>query len=194
MKSDIILSKTPESLAGKLLIATNVVDDSVFAKSVIYMCAHSASGAMGIIVNYPVLQVELRDIFEHLQIELPLPSEQFKVHFGGPVEAHRGFIVHSTDYETQGSVIAQDGIAVSASLNVLHDLAHGRGPKKGMLVLGYAGWAARQLESEIETGSWIVVPATSRIVFDTKNETKWEAAVSTLGFDLGHFSSQVGHA
>lgn len=194
MNSPILLSKDPQSLAGKLLIATSTVDDSVFAKSVIYLCAHNEDGAMGVIVNYPVDQVDMKDIFDHLELEVPAHGEHFKVHFGGPVEAYRGFVLHSTDYEAPESMIAQDGIAVTASMKVLQDLAQGRGPAKGMLMLGYAGWSPGQLESEIESGSWIVVPATSRIVFDAANETKWDSAVSALGFDIGHYSSQVGHA
>lgn len=195
MASDIVIGKDPKgSLAGKLLLATRAVDDSIFAKSLIFLCAHNEEGAMGMIVNYPVEQVELDDIFEHLQMTPPEGHHHFRVHFGGPVEAHRGFIIHSTDYHAAESIIAQDGIAVTASLGILHDMAQGKGPQKGMLVLGYAGWSPGQLESEIESGSWIVLPATQRLVFDTNNETKWDAAVSALGFDIGHYSSQVGHA
>ncbi len=182
------------SLAGHLLIATHEVQDGIFAKSVVYLCAHNESGAMGVIVNTPVEQLHLKDILEHLDIDLPIERDQFKVHFGGPVEANRGFVVHSCEYQTQESLIAKDGIAVTASLKVLQDLAQGKGPAKGMLVLGYAGWSPGQLEGEIESGAWIVLPADKNLVFDTDNQTKWDAAISSLGFDLGHFSSQVGHA
>jgi putative transcriptional regulator len=183
------------TLAGHLLIATPVVRDSCFARSVIYLCAHNESGAMGIIINYPVENVHLQDILEQLEIEhQSLKSRKFPIHFGGPVEANRGFVLHSTDYKTEGSLIAKDGIAVTSNIAVLQDLAAGKGPSQGMLVLGYAGWAPGQLESEIEAGSWITVSANKKIVFDTHNETKWNTAISSLGIDMGHFSTDVGHA
>lgn len=182
------------SLAGHLLIATSVVQDSCFARSVIYLCAHNESGAMGIIVNYPVENIGIRDIFEQLDIESKQTMRDFPIHFGGPVEANRGFVVHSSEYATDDSLITRDGIAVTASVSILQELAQGHGPAKGMLVLGYAGWSPGQLESEIEGGSWIVAPASTQLVFETDNETKWNVALSTLGIDMGHFSTVVGHA
>jgi putative transcriptional regulator len=182
------------SLAGHLLIATPVVQDSCFARSVIYMCAHNEAGAMGIIVNYPVENIHIKEIFEQLDIDSQAQAKNFPIHFGGPVESNRGFVVHSADYSTEESLFEKDGIAVTASINVLQELAEGKGPSQGMLVLGYAGWSPGQLESEIETGSWIVVPASAKLVFDTDNDTKWNVAVSTLGIDMGHYSTDVGHA
>lgn len=182
------------SLAGHLLVATAVVQDSCFARSVVYLCAHNEAGAMGMIVNYPVENLHLKDILDQMNIRTAPAAGNLPVHFGGPVEANRGFVLHSTDYHAPESLIAKDGIAVTASISVLHALAAGNGPAKGMLVLGYAGWAPGQLEAEIEAGSWIVVPANGSIVFDTDNTTKWNLAVSALGIDMGHFSTEVGHA
>lgn len=182
------------SLAGHLLIATPVVQESCFARSVIYMCAHNEGGAMGIIINYPVENIDIKEIFDQLDIVSKAQMNVLPIHFGGPVEANRGFIVHSGDGSRAENLIEKDGIAVSASISILKDLAEGKGPSKGMLVLGYAGWSPGQLESEIEAGSWIVVPATKQLVFDTDNETKWSVAVSTLGIDMGHYSTDVGHA
>lgn len=189
-----IPSEELTSLAGHLLIATPALQESCFARSVIYMCAHNHEGAMGIIVNYPVQNVGMNDIYEQLAIDNKPQRRNFPIHFGGPVEANRGFIVHSADYNSEASLIAQNGIAVTASMAVLQALAEGRGPRQGMLVLGYAGWAEGQLEAEIESGSWIVVPASKQLVFDTDNDTKWHVAASSLGFDMGHYSSSVGHA
>ena len=107
---------------------------------------------------------------------------------------HRGFVVHGAEYLTEDSLIRKNGVAVTASIGVLQALAQGSGPKEGMLVLGYSGWSPGQLESEIEGGSWIVVPANRHIVFEVDNETKWDAATATLGFDMGHYSTDVGHA
>lgn len=182
------------SLAGHLLIATSVVQETCFARSVIYLCAHNEEGAMGIIVNYPVQNIGINDIFEQLKIGGARPPRDIPIHFGGPVEANRGFVVHSADYATEDSLIRKNGIAVTASVAILQALAEGKGPQQGMLVLGYAGWSPKQLEAEIEGGSWIVVPASTDLVFDRNNEAKWNSAVSTLGFDMGHFSSVVGHA
>ena len=123
-----------------------------------------------------------------------IASAQLPIHFGGPVESNRGFVLHSDEYASNESLIRQDGIAVTASVSILKELAQGNGPAQGMLVLGYAGWSPGQLESEIETGSWIVVPASKKLVFETDNETKWAVAVSSLGFDMGHYSTVVGHA
>src|SRR5262249_55936817 len=109
-------------------------------------------------------------------------------------ESSRGFVVHSNDYTCEGSLIEKNGITVTASITVLQALAQGRGPAQGMLVLGYAGWSPGQLESEIEAGSWIVVPASRKLVFDTDNDTKWNVALATLGIDMGHYSTVVGHA
>jgi putative transcriptional regulator len=181
-------------LAGCLLAATPTLQESCFARSLIYLCAHNESGAMGIIINYPVASVSIKDVFAQLEIDAVPSSGAFPIHFGGPVEANRGFVVHNEDYSAEDSLIRKNGVAVTASLSILQDLAKGTGPRQGMLVLGYAGWSPGQLESEIEAGSWIVVPATKQLVFDTDNELKWNVALSSLGIDLGHYSSDVGHA
>lgn len=184
---------TEKSLAGHLLVATPAIQESVFARSVIYLCGHNAEGAMGIIINYPVNDVKMKEIWEQLEIEAPFGAPDLPVHFGGPVESYRGFVVHSAQAETQENIFTKDGIAVSASVGILQKIAQGNGPAQGMLMLGYAGWAPGQLESEIESGSWIVAPATQQLVFGD-SETKWDLAIASLGFDMGNFSSQVGHA
>jgi len=196
-QKDPTISKTGKktgSLAGHLLIATPVIQESCFARSVIYMCAHNEAGAMGMIINYPVDNINIKEIFDQLEIVRQAQARDLPVHFGGPVEANRGFIVHSAEYASDESLIRKDGIAVTASISVLKALAEGSGPAQGLLVLGYAGWASGQLELEIEGGSWIVVPATKQLVFDTANDTKWNVAISTLGIDMGHYSTDVGHA
>jgi len=158
------------------------------------LCAHNHEGAMGIIINYPVATVQLDEIFEQLQIKPVESAPDVPIHFGGPIESYRGFVMHSSDHVPQDALFAKDGIVVSASVNILQKIAQGNGPSHGLLMLGYAGWGAGQLESEIESGSWIVVPATKKLVFDTQNDAKWNVAIASLGFDMGHFSSQVGHA
>ncbi|MDX2113112.1 MAG: YqgE/AlgH family protein [Alphaproteobacteria bacterium] len=185
---------TSSFLAGKLLVATPAIQEAPFVRSVIYMCVHNAEGAMGIITNVPVATVKLKEIFDQLDIDTGLTLPDLPVHFGGPVESYRGFVLHSAEQIPQDALYASDGIVVSASVNILQKIANGQGPEKGLLMLGYAGWGAGQLEQEIEGGSWLVVPASRRLVFETPNEAKWNMATASLGFDIGHFSTQVGHA
>ena len=195
MISNLVSSKDKSaSLAGHLLVATHAVDDSCFERSVIYMCAHNEEGAMGVIINAPVAEVDIEDIFDQLKISHDDHARHLPIHFGGPVEAHRGFVLHSAEEAASDSIVCQDGIAVTANIAILQDLAAGKGPAQSMLVLGYAGWSPGQLESEIEQGSWLIVPANKTLVFDTQNETKHATALSALGIDMGHLSSTVGHA
>jgi len=182
-------------LSGKLLIATPAVQDSCFNKSVIYMCAHNESGAMGVIVNQPIENLHIREIMEQLDIETGDGMRDMPVHFGGPVDSNRGFVLHSGDVTTEGSLVQPDGIALTANVAILREMADGKGPQQSLLMLGYAGWASGQLESEIESGSWIVVPAVRNLVFESENEMKWSAAAATLGIDLSRMTTgQVGHA
>lgn len=186
--------KKTGSLAGLLLAATPAIESGCFARSVIYLCSHNSQGAMGIIVNYPIDNVDMTEVFDQLSIPAKAGARHLPIHFGGPVEAGRGFMVHSDDFSSPEPLIAQDGMVVSANASVLHALAEGKGPHKGLLTLGYSGWSPGQLESEIESGSWLTVPATSSLVFAEDNDTKWNLAVGSLGIDMGHFSTVVGHA
>lgn len=181
-------------LEGKLLIATPIVQESCFSRSVIYLCSHSQSGAMGVIVNYPVENIRIHDIYEQLELETGTHSQSMAVHFGGPVDSSRGFVLHTSDYMVEGSAQHSEGIALTSNISILRESARGQGPAKGILMLGYAGWAAGQLESEIEQGSWIVVPATKGLVFDTENDMKWNLSAASLGVDLARLSYVVGHA
>lgn len=181
------------SIAGKFLVAAPSLQESCFTRAVIYMCSYNEAGAMGIIVNYPIDNVKIDDIMEQLNIETTY-SHGAQVHFGGPVESNRGFIIHSDEFTAGGSICRHDGIAVTSNADVLQAMAKGSGPRRSMLALGYAGWSAGQLEAEMESGSWIVVSATKQLLFDTDNEAKWSLAISSLGFDVGNFSASVGHA
>lgn len=181
------------SLAGKFLVASPSLQESCFARAVIYMCSHNGAGAMGIVVNYPVANVGISDVMEQLNIK-NTGQRSLPVHFGGPVESNRGFIIHSDEFIANGTIYRQDGVAVTSNADVLQAIAGGGGPRQGMLALGYAGWSAGQLEAEMESGSWITVSANKRLLFDTDNGMKWSLAISSLGFDVGHLSAAVGHA
>lgn len=181
------------SLAGKLLVASPAVQDSCFTRSVIYLCVHNEHGAMGVVVNYPVKNIEIDDIMEQLNIE-GRSQRDLPIHFGGPVDGNRGFILHTDEYVASGTIYQNEGMAVTSNAEILKAIAEGGGPKQGLLALGYAGWGEGQLEAEIESGSWIIVSANKQLLFETENDMKWSRAIASLGFDIGHFSSAVGHA
>lgn len=182
-------------LEGQLLLATPQLTNSCFDKSVIYICVHNENGAMGVIVNRKVESVGLADLVEHLKIDTGGEVRaDMPIHFGGPVEATRGFILHSDDYLNDEQLVHRNGIALTSSIHMLKDIALGQGPRDSMLALGYAGWGPGQLEEEIVTNGWITMPATRELIFAANNEAKWEEAGRTLGFDIYRLSTTAGHA
>jgi putative transcriptional regulator len=182
-------------LAGKCLIAMPSMGDPRFARSVIYMCAHSADGAMGLIVNKPAPDVRLGDLLEHLGIPKGNGIPDIRVHIGGPVEHARGFVLHSSDFESpQGTMKVDDDISMTATLDVLERIAGGTGPRQSILALGYAGWGPGQLESEIAQNGWLTADSRNDLVFGRANEFKWSAALKSIGVDPVTLSSQSGRA
>ncbi len=181
-------------LAGQLLVATPVIDSGCFQKSVIYVFAHSADGAMGIIINQPLELVNYNSLVEGMELPTDAANAQVPVFFGGPVERARGFVIHSTDYDRDFSLMKSGDLAVTASSTILQDMAAGQGPEQAALIVGYAGWTPGQLEAEIEGNSWIHVPATPELVFGTDHDLKWATASQSLGIDMAFFSTTVGHA
>jgi len=185
----------PGYLSGQLLVATPLVNSPGFMHSVIFMCSHDEHGAMGIIINHIIENISYRDLFEQLSINREQSIEHLPVHYGGPVEINRGFVIyHYDDIPQPESICSTNNIAVSSSLNILRDIAHGKGPDQRLLALGYAGWAAGQLETEIESNSWISVPASRELVFASDNEAKWQRAASAHGIDIRKLTSDIGHA
>lgn len=181
-------------LAGQLLVATPVIDSGCFQKSVVYVFAHNAEGAMGLIVNQPLELINYASLIEGMPLPPEASNRQIPVYFGGPVERARGFVIHSSDYTREHTLFRSNDLAVTASSAILHDLAAGRGPGNAALVVGFAGWSPGQLETEIEQNSWITVPASAGLVFGTENELKWATASKSLGIDMAFFSTTVGHA
>lgn len=181
-------------LAGQLLVATPVIESGPFYKSVIYVFAHSEEGAMGVIVNQPLEMLNYSALIDGIDLSHEAAAEKIPVYFGGPVEKARGFVIHTTDYYRDFSLARSGELAVTASSAILNDMVMGKGPQKSALVVGYAGWSAGQLEAEIEANSWITLPATAGIVFDTENELKWATASKSLGIDMAFYSTTVGHA
>ena len=185
----------PSQLEGKLLIAMPGMGDPRFDKSVIFMCAHAADGALGLIVNKPTPELSFSNLLKQLDIDVPTPHRDVRVHFGGPVENGRGFVLHSADYTSAASTLeVSDAFGMTATMDVLEELAKGSGPADALLALGYAGWGPRQLESEILQNGWLTCDATREIVFDTADENKWTAALKTLGVDALMLSAKAGRA
>ena len=189
-------------LDGQLLIAMPVMDDPRFERSVIYLCAHSSEGAMGIIVNrpagsidFPGLLVQLDIIKKSEQIKLPENAESMKVLKGGPVETGRGFVLHSSDFFIEDATLRiDDGICLTATVDILKAIAKGAGPKHAILALGYAGWAAGQLETEIQHNGWLHCDADPDLIFGGDVEEKYLRALAKIGINPGMLSTDAGHA
>ena len=182
-------------LTGQLLIAMPGMPDPRFEHSLIYVCAHSAEGAMGLIVNKPSGDVSFGNLIEQLSIESPADTSDVRVHFGGPVELGRGFVLHSPDFRSDMTTLnVDDGFAMTGTLDVLESIAQGTGPLKRLVVLGYAGWGPGQLEGEIAANGWLTCHASADLVFDTEDGNKWEAALATLGVSPLALSAEGGRA
>jgi putative transcriptional regulator len=189
-------------LDGQILIAMPVMSDPRFERSVIYMCAHSAEGAMGIIVNrpagsidFPGLLVQLDIIQRADQIKLPENAETMKVMKGGPVDTGRGFVLHSSDFFIQDATLnIDDDICLTATVDILKAIAKGSGPRHAILALGYAGWAPGQLENEIQHNGWLHCDADSELIFGDDVEDKYDRALRKIGIDVGMLSNEAGHA
>jgi len=182
-------------LTGKLLIAMPGMGDERFEHSVVLICAYSDDGAMGIIINKTADDLRLNDLLEQLSIEKNALSRDMPVHFGGPVEHGRGFVLHDRGYHSSiSSMEFAPEFAMTATLDILEDMAQGGGPDDVILALGYAGWGPGQLEAEIASNGWLICDATPKIVFGTGDDQKWEAALTTLGISPLTLSSDGGRA
>ncbi len=162
--------------------------------AVVFMFAHSDGGAMGIIINHIIENINYQDLFDKLSIQYST-NQKLPVHFGGPVEIQRGFLIYPTgDGPDYPDAITAENIAISGSLSILQDIAQGKGPKQCLLALGYAGWSPGQIEAELEKNNWITVPAAQDLIFSSDNRSKWERATKRHGIDLERLSVEVGHA
>lgn len=180
-------------LTGQLLIAMPGIGDPRFERSVILICEHSAEGTMGLVLNMPSAEISFAELVE--QLNLGPTTARHAVHFGGPVEMGRGFVLHSAEYVSGlSSHLVLEGLRLSASLDVLEDMAQGTGPARALLMLGYAGWGAGQLEGEILANGWLSAPADAEFVFAGGGEDMWIAALKRLGIDPLMLSATAGHA
>jgi putative transcriptional regulator len=189
-------------LDGQMLIAMPSMLDERFVRSLIYICAHSSEGAMGIVVNHPASNINFSDLLVKLdvvpkseRIQLPTRAEGVKVMRGGPVETERGFVLHSADFFIESSTLPiAEGICLTATIDILKAIARGEGPASAILALGYAGWAPGQLENEIQGNGWLHCTADQDLVFGTDIDSKYDRALKKIGIDLGMLSSETGHA
>ncbi|MBN9676121.1 YqgE/AlgH family protein [Salipiger bermudensis] len=185
----------PTDLTGKILIAMPGMGDPRFEHSVIYLCAHSEEGAMGLIVNKPSADVSMAALLEQLSITPSPGLGPRQVHFGGPVEMGRGFVLHSPDYMSGLTTLqVNDGFSMTGTLDVLETIARGDGPANWMAMLGYAGWGPGQLEEELTANGWLVCDATPELVFETADASKWEAALNSMGVSAHLLSAEGGRA
>lgn len=186
-------SREETHLTGQLLIAMPGLADP-FDRSVIYMCAHTDEGAMGIVLNRPLKEPSFNDLLRQLDVEPTPPARQIRLCQGGPVDGARGFVLHTADWTGDGSLRVDEKVALTASLDVLKAIAGGGGPKEGILALGYANWGPGQLDTEIQSNAWLSAPASMELVFDADHRTKWRRALASLKIDPLMLSGTAGHA
>src|SRR5438270_3096954 len=189
-------------LDGQMLIAMPAMMEDRFARSLIYVCAHSSEGAMGIVVNHPAANINFSDLLVKLNvipatdvIRLPTSAGGVKVIRGGPVETERGFVLHSADFFIENSTLPiDDGICLTATIDILKAIARGDGPASAILALGYSGWAPGQLENEIHQNGWLHCSADLELIFGQDTEGKYSLALKKIGIEVGMLSSEAGHA
>ena len=183
-------------LTGQLLIAMPAMRDPRFTRTVIYVCAHNEEGAMGIVVNRLIGSISFKDLMEQLELdpdripEARLPS----IHFGGPVETGRGFVLHTTDYLVPDSMQLSETLALTATVDILRDISEGAGPDRRLLALGYAGWGPGQLDDELQDNAWLSVDSDPEILFDQVLDDKWDRALAKIGISPSLLSTEAGHA
>jgi len=181
-------------LTGKIIVSMPSLQDERFFKTVIYMCAHSSDGSMGIIINKKIDYDLYPDLLEQLGIDKPLNNTKLFVRYGGPVESGRGFVLHSDDLIQKESINIQKGVALTSTAKFFEDLSVGKGPRNSILALGYAGWGPGQLEDEIIQNSWMTLSADTSFLFDEEVSRKWKEAYKIIGIDPNNLSHKSGRA
>lgn len=189
------MDQTEDGLSGKLLIAMPGMGDPRFERTVIYICAHSEEGALGLVINRRADSVEPSDLFSQLDITLEPNVRQRAIHYGGPVETGRGFVLHSSDYRIDDATLeVDDDVSMTASVEILQAIAKGDGPRSAMIALGYAGWSEGQLEGELQQNGWLTCDADPDLIFSRNDDGKWAAALAKLGIDPMMLSAAGGRA
>ncbi|SVB98658.1 uncharacterized protein METZ01_LOCUS251512 [marine metagenome] len=182
------------NLTGQIIVSMPSLADERFYKTVIYMCAHSSEGSMGIIINKKIDYDLYPDLLEQLGIDKPLDNKKLFIRYGGPIESGRGFVLHSDDMIRKETLNIDKGVALTSTAEFFDDLSIGKGPKNSILALGYAGWAPGQLEAEILQNSWMSLPVDTSFLFDDEVSRKWTQAYKIMGVDPNNLSFQSGRA
>jgi putative transcriptional regulator len=180
-------------LTGQLLVAMPAMRDPRFAQTVVFMCAHTAESAMGIVINRPLEGLTFDSLLGQLKIEPSPPARRIRMHAGGPVETGKGFVLHTADWAQDSSLVVDEHFALTSSIEVLKAIARGEGPRQGILALGYAGWGAGQLEQEIARNDWLHVAPDEDLIFGGADETRWRRALAKLKVDPLLLSGAAGH-
>lgn len=181
-------------LEGQLLVAMPGIGDPRFDRSVIYLCSHSAEGAMGLVVNKRFEGLSFGMLLEQLELAADEADDDRPVYAGGPVETGRGFVLHSDDYTQDSTLRIGDSIALTATVDILKAMAEGQGPTRSLVALGYAGWAPGQLDRELTHNGWLTLPASPELLFATPDTEKWPKAIASIGIDPSMLSGAAGHA
>ncbi|MEP4379949.1 MAG: YqgE/AlgH family protein [Alphaproteobacteria bacterium] len=179
---------------GQMLLAMPAMTDPRFERAVIYMCAHNDEGAMGLVINKTLDSIDFRELLGQLDIPAADSARHVPVHFGGPVENQRGFVLHSGEYRHAETLMVTEHVGLTATLDILRALGQGEGPERSILALGYAGWGAGQLDSEIQDNAWLSVPYDEDLMFEVNDDEKWERAFNSIGVDLSVLSGASGRA
>ncbi len=186
-------SRIIDTLAGSFLISTQKMPDPRFEEQVVYICAHSHEGAMGVVINRPNQMFTLGEVLRGAGLPIP-PEELPPIYIGGPVELESAFILYKSDYHTEFELAVSSTVSLSRETKVLEDISKSKGPEKYLFLLGYAGWGPGQLEQELVDDGWLTVPADDHIIFDVANEEKWRSAAMLYGIDISVYTDVVGNA
>ncbi|MBE1236415.1 YqgE/AlgH family protein [Phaeovibrio sulfidiphilus] len=181
-------------LTGQCLVAMPGMGDPRFEGAVVYLCSHSADGAMGLVINKTFEDITFPEMMDQLGIALSASCKPIQIQLGGPVETGRGFVLHTLDYHNPGTLSVDDVAALTVTLDVLRAIASGEGPRQLIMALGYAGWSAGQLDSEIRDNVWLTVPADHDLLFDLPLEDRYLAAMARIGVHPHVLSEHAGHA
>ncbi len=182
-----------QSLQGYFLISTPKMPDPRFQERVVYMCAHTEEGAMGIVVNQPTLDISFEDILR--SADIPVPETKFPpIYLGGPVEMNAAFFLYTSEYNVKNQMAISQTVCLSSEPQILKDVASGEGPESYIFALGYAGWGPGQLENELTANGWLTLPSDDKVLFHTPDEMKWKSAAELYGIDITTFEDVIGNA
>ena len=186
------MKKKKNFLSGKFLIASPSMSDPRFHKSVIYIITHKSEGAMGIVINQPIIETKINNIMNNEELKDNSNIDNIPITYGGPVDTKKGFILHTSEFKDKTTIKVDSEIFLTSNINILKSIVKGNGPKKSLFALGYAGWLPGQLEEELSNDGWLVAPGNSKLIFECKTEKKWNEAMKSIGINPNFLSLNSG--